>query len=65
MSTRLQIEDNGPMELWTVEETAAYLRVPVATLHKWRYLGKGPRGHRIGKYLRFEPAEVRRWVQSS
>jgi hypothetical protein len=65
MSTRPRIQADGPSELWTAEETAAFLRVPVATLHKWRYLGKGPRGHRIGKHLRFEPAEVRRWVQSS
>jgi excisionase family DNA binding protein len=64
MSTKPQIQDSGPLELWTVEETAAFLRVPVATLHKWRHLGKGPRGHRVGKYVRFDAAEVRRWVLS-
>ncbi len=65
MSTKPHNQDSGPLELWTVEETAAFLRVPVATLHKWRYLGKGPRGHRVGKYVRFDAAEVRRWVLSS
>ena len=33
-----------PIEcLWTVEETAGFLRVPKATLYQWRYLGIGPK----------------------
>lgn len=38
-----------PIEcLWTVEETARYLRVPKATLYQWRYLGIGPKAGRVG-----------------
>ena len=39
--------------LWTVEETAQYLRVPPATLYQWRYLGIGPKAGRVGRFLRY------------
>lgn len=48
--------------LWTAEDTAAFLGVPVATLYQWRYHGKGPRAYRVGRWLRYDPAEVRRWL---
>jgi hypothetical protein len=28
--------------LWTIQEVSAFLGVPVATLHQWRYLGPVP-----------------------
>lgn len=49
--------------LWTVEDVAAYLRVPVTTLYQWRYRRVGPRASRVGRYLRYDPAEVRAWVE--
>lgn len=49
-------------EVWTAEETARYLRVPVATMYRWRYLRVGPPAHRVGKHLRYVGSEVRRWV---
>lgn len=53
-----------PVErLWTVEEVADYLRVPVATLYQWRYRRIGPRASRVGRHLRYDPAEVRAWVE--
>ena len=49
--------------LWSVEETAFYLGVPKATLYRWRCLGVGPAAARVGKYLRYDPAEVAAWVR--
>ncbi|MBN3585972.1 helix-turn-helix domain-containing protein [Algoriphagus aestuarii] len=49
--------------MWTVEDVAAYLRVPVTTLYQWRYRRVGPRASRVGRYLRYDPAEVRAWVE--
>ena len=49
--------------LWTVEETARFLRVPKATLYQWRYLGIGPKGGRVGRYLRYDPADVIAWFR--
>lgn len=50
--------------LWTVEETAKYLRVPAATLYQWRYLGTGPKAGRVGRYLRYDPADVIAWFRA-
>lgn len=48
--------------LWNVEQTATFLGVPVATLYQWRYHRKGPRAYRVGKWLRYDPQDVRRWL---
>ena len=50
--------------LWTVEEVAYYLGVPVQTVYSWRGQGRGPSGRRVGKRLRFRPEDVRKWVAS-
>jgi excisionase family DNA binding protein len=49
--------------LWTVEEAAEYLGVPVGTLYQWRYKKTGPPGRRIGKHLRYLPEDVHAWVR--
>lgn len=48
--------------LWSTAQLAEHLGVPVKTIHQWRYLQKGPRGFRVGRHLRFRPADVRAWV---
>jgi hypothetical protein len=48
--------------LITTAELAAFLSLPVKTLRDWRYTGVGPRAFRVGRHLRYEPAEVRRWL---
>ena len=54
----------GVEPLWTVAEVAGYLQVPVKTIYNWRSEGvDSPPAHRVGKHLRFEPDEVRAWVQ--
>lgn len=50
-----------PEQLWSAAQLAEYLGVPVKTIHQWRYLRKGPRGFRVGRHLRFRPADVRAW----
>jgi predicted DNA-binding transcriptional regulator AlpA len=48
--------------LWTPEDVSSYLGVPIETLYRWRYLGTGPKAARIGKHLRYDPADVFAWV---
>ncbi|APC33308.1 DNA-binding protein [Nocardiopsis dassonvillei] len=61
----VDIPEQRPSDaLWSVEDTAAYLRVPPKTLYEWRYKGDGPPSHRIGRYVRYIPTEVRTWVRS-
>jgi predicted DNA-binding transcriptional regulator AlpA len=50
--------------LWTVQDVADYLGVPVRTLYDWRCRDYGPRARKVGRYLRYEPAEVRHWLES-
>jgi hypothetical protein len=48
--------------LITPAELAAFLSVPVKTLRDWRYQGVGPEVLRVGRHVRYEPSEVRRWL---
>lgn len=52
----------GPKKLASAEEVAEYLDVPVNTLYQWRYLRKGPKGSRVGKYLRYRWTDVEKWL---
>ena len=49
--------------LWTAQDVAAYLSVPLTTLYQWRYLGTGPAAYRVGRHLRYEPAAVQAWLE--
>jgi DNA-binding transcriptional MerR regulator len=48
--------------LWSVQDVADFLGIPVQTLYQWRTKGYGPPARRIGRYLRYRPADVRSWV---
>jgi excisionase family DNA binding protein len=50
--------------LWTVEDVAEYLGIPVNTLYDWRTRGYGPAAKRVGKYLRYKAADVIAWFES-
>lgn len=50
--------------LWSVDDLASYLGVPVATIYKWRHTGEGPAGYRIGRHVRFDPEDVATWLES-
>ncbi len=54
--------ENGAERLWTTTEVAQFLGVPVATLYQWRTRRQGPRAYRVGKWLRYDPADVRSWL---
>lgn len=49
-------------ELLSPDDLAALLKVPVKTVYNWRSEGKGPKGIRVGKYLRFRRADVDAWL---
>lgn len=50
--------------LWSVEDVSAYLGIPVETLYQWRKRHYGPPAGRVGRYLRYEPADVRAWFRA-
>jgi predicted DNA-binding transcriptional regulator AlpA len=44
--------------LWSVADVATFLGVPKKTIYSWRTTGKGPKGFRVGKHLRWHPRTV-------
>lgn len=49
-------------KLWTTEDVANYLGVPIQTIYQWRTRNYGPPGARVGKHVRFRPADVEAWL---
>jgi excisionase family DNA binding protein len=64
MQTIEQHEING--QLLTVSEIAEALKVPVSWVYeRTRRRGAERMPHiKLGKYLRFEPASIRAWLES-
>ena len=42
---------------------SAMLQVPVGTLYQWRFRREGPPSIRVGRFLRFDPEDVQRWLE--
>jgi excisionase family DNA binding protein len=64
-----QTEPGQPLDvtenLWSVDDLAAYVGVPRATIYVWSSRRVGPPGVRVGRYLRFRPAEVESWLEQA
>jgi excisionase family DNA binding protein len=57
--------DRDLERLWTPQEAADYLGIPLATLYRWRSMGSpSPDGMRLGRHLRFDPTTIREWAAS-
>jgi excisionase family DNA binding protein len=52
-----------PERLWEIEDVSSYLGIPVGTLYQWRHRRKGPRAAKVGRHLRYDPADVQAWVK--
>ena len=51
--------DERPM---TTDELSEYLGVPVSTIYVWNMKGTGPKGYRVGKYVRYFRSDVNKWI---
>lgn len=47
----------------TVDDLADFTHKPKNTVYKWRALGTGPLGMRVGKTLLFWDCDVRWWLK--
>ena len=46
-----------------IDELSDLLGVPKASIYRWRSTNNyGPRAAKIGKHLRWDPADVEQWV---
>ncbi len=52
-----------PDRLLSVRDLSELLQVPVKTLYQWRHRREGPQPMRIGRYLRYDPADVAQWLK--
>ncbi|MBA0051937.1 DNA-binding protein [Streptomyces sp. AJS327] len=52
-----------PDRYLTPDDIADLFGVPLETVYAWRKKHTGPPGFRIGKHLRYDPAQVRAYVQ--
>lgn len=43
-------------------ELASWLKVPPSTLDQWASRGGGPAFHRVGRFRRYFPADVKLWL---
>jgi len=53
-----------PEPLLSVEDLAARLGVPIGTVYAWNHKGTGPRRVRVGKHIRYTPADVDAWIEA-
>jgi predicted DNA-binding transcriptional regulator AlpA len=53
-----------PDRYLTPDDIAEIFDVPKETVYQWRKKRTGPPGFRIGKHLRYDPADVRAYVTS-
>lgn len=51
-----------PDRYLTPDDIADMFGVPLETVYQWRRKRTGPPGFRVGKHLRYDPADVRAYV---
>lgn len=57
--------ENGLMtnqSLISVATLSVWLDVPISTIYRWRYEGVGPPSYRVGRHVKFSPAEIEEWL---
>ncbi|MEU7903002.1 helix-turn-helix domain-containing protein [Actinoplanes sp. NPDC049118] len=50
-------------DLWSISRTSQYLGIPVGTLYQWRHRRIGPPARKVGRHLRYDPADVYAWFR--
>ena len=50
--------------LLSTSDVAEILHIPERTLDNWSWKGIGPRFARVGRYRRYDPDDLRRWLES-
>jgi len=66
MSTTTDAPSSRPavVRMWTVQDVARFLGIPVRTLYDWRTKDYGPKGVHVGRYIRYRREDVYAWVDS-
>ncbi|MFF8728176.1 helix-turn-helix domain-containing protein [Streptomyces sp. NPDC015171] len=59
---RATLRGGLPDRYLTPDDIAEMFGVPLETVYQWRRKRTGPLGFRVGKHLRYDPADVRAYV---
>ncbi|MER5716120.1 helix-turn-helix domain-containing protein [Streptomyces sp. NPDC002132] len=59
---RVTLRGGLPDRYLTPDDIADMFGVPLETVYQWRRKRTGPPGFRIGKHLRYDPADVSAYV---
>lgn len=63
MARMAQTQTTWPIDHYlTAKEVSDALSVTTATLYLWAKEGRGPRGVRIGREMRWAQSEIARWL---
>lgn len=61
---RATLRGGLPDRYLTPDDLAEIFEVPIETVYQWRRKRTGPPGFRVGKHVRYDPADVRAYVTS-
>ncbi|TVL91939.1 excisionase [Streptomyces sp. SAJ15] len=50
--------------MWSPEDLAGYLGVPVKSVYGWNYKGTGPKFRKVGRHVRYRPEDVEAWLNA-
>jgi excisionase family DNA binding protein len=50
-------------KLMSLTDVSEMLGIPVHTLYRWRYMGDGPVGYRVGRHVRYRREAVEAWLE--
>jgi hypothetical protein len=62
MTTSSADDNHEHDEMLSIQEAAAFVRVPVATMRYWRYTGDGPFSFKVGRHVRYWRADLVLWL---
>ena len=63
-STTATSRTDSEQDLLTIDEAAAIVRAPVATLRYWRHLGTGPASFRLGRRVLYRRGDLVSWIHA-
>ncbi|MGP4043976.1 helix-turn-helix transcriptional regulator [Streptomyces sp. 2A115] len=63
MPIRTRIKQKAPAGCLRIEGSAPYLGLKLTTLRKWRLLGKGPTGFKIGRHIAYRIADLDAYLE--